>query len=61
MRSEGFVAGRHTVITTVDTFTEHCLRAFLTRRGENTSGETWNEVAEKVARLGLWEFEDYRE
>lgn len=59
--AEGFVEGRHTVFTTVDTFTEHGLRAFLTRRVENTSGETWHEVAEKVARLGLWEFEDYRE
>ncbi len=59
--AEGFVDGRHTVITTVDTFTEDGLRSFLTRRVENTSGETWHEVAEKVVRLGLWEFEDYRE
>lgn len=59
--TEGFVDGRHTVITTVDTFTKDGLRSFLTRRVENTSGETWHEVAEKVARLGLWEFEDYRE
>lgn len=25
------------------------------------SGETWAEVANKVGRLGLWEFEDYSE
>lgn len=25
------------------------------------SGERWNEVAEKVSRLGKWEFEDYTE
>jgi hypothetical protein len=43
----------------VDTFTEAGLRSFLTRRVENLTGETWREVAEKVARLGLWEFEDY--
>lgn len=57
--AEGFVDGRHTVITTVDTFTEDGLRSFLTRRVESASGDTWHEVAEKVARLGLWEFEDY--
>jgi hypothetical protein len=57
--AEGFIDGRHTVITTLDTFTEDALRSFLTRRVENVSGETWNEVAHKVARLGLWEFEDY--
>jgi hypothetical protein len=28
---------------------------------ENVSGPAWHEVAEKVARLGLWEFEDYQE
>ena len=25
------------------------------------SGKDWNEIAEKVARLGKWEFEDYIE
>lgn len=25
------------------------------------SGNTWAEVANKVSRLGLWEFEDYQE
>jgi hypothetical protein len=24
------------------------------------SGATWREVAEKLARIGLWEFEDYQ-
>ncbi len=58
---EGFVDGRHTVITTLDGYSEEGLRSFLTRRVENVSGSTWHDVAEKVARLGLWEFEDYRE
>ena len=59
--AEGFVDGRHRVVTTLDTFTESGLRSFLTRRVENVHGETWPEVALKVARLGHWEFEDYRE
>ena len=28
---------------------------------KNCSGENWDEVALKVSRLGLWEFEDYIE
>ena len=59
--AEGFVDARHTVVTTQYSFTEAGLRSFLTRRVENISGDTWHQVAEKVARLGLWEFEDYSE
>lgn len=58
---QGFVDGRHMVVTSLDRFSEAGLRSFLTRRVENQSGDTWHEVAAKVARLGLWEFEDYRE
>lgn len=58
---EGFVDGRHTVVTTIDAFLEEGLRSFLTRRVETVSGAAWQEVAEKVARIGHWEFEDYRE
>lgn len=43
----------------MDAFSEQGLRSFLTRRIESASGDTWQEVAEKVARLGRWEFEDY--
>lgn len=56
---EGYVDGRHTVITTIDAYSEQDLRSFLVRRVENISGDTWREVAEKVARQGHWEFEDY--
>jgi len=58
--NEHFVDGRHTVVTTLDAYSEAGLRSFLTRRVENVSGATWQDVAERVARLGLWEFEDYR-
>lgn len=59
--NEGFVDGHHTVVTRLDGYSEQGLRSFLTRRVENVRGATWRDVAEKVARLGLWEFEDYRE
>ncbi len=58
---EGFVDGRHIVITTLDAYSEAGLRSFLVRRVGNVSGERWRDVAEKLARLGHWEFEDYRE
>lgn len=56
---EEVIIGRHFLIVfeydfnrirkTIETFCEKC------------TGETWTEVAEKVGRLGHWEFEDYRE
>ncbi len=57
-QAEGFVDARHTVVTTIPGYSEAGLRSFLTRRVEQVSGETWQEVAQKVARLGHWEFED---
>jgi hypothetical protein len=57
--TEGFIGGRHTVVTTVAGYSEEGLFAFLARRVEQVSGETWQEMAAKVARLGHWEFEDY--
>lgn len=34
---------------------------FIERYLRTCSGENWQEVAEKVARLGYWEFENYVE
>jgi hypothetical protein len=58
---EAFVDVRHTIVTTIAGYSEAGLRSYLTRRVEQATGETWHEVAEKVARLGYWEFEDYRD
>jgi hypothetical protein len=35
------------------------LKSFVEGYCLNCSGETWQEVAEKLGRLGKWEFEDY--
>jgi len=35
------------------------LALFLDRFVERCSAYTWREVAEKLSRLGVWEFEDY--
>lgn len=56
---EDVVIGRHhfivreynyeRIIRTIEDFIQDC------------SGNSWTEVAEKVSRLGMWEFEDYVE
>lgn len=37
-------------------FLSNCLNTHV----RNCSGANWNEVAEKIARIGRWEFEDYK-
>ena len=57
VEKDGFVVGRHyLVVRAYDPgFIEKLIRKFV----ERWSGESWSEVAEKVARIGDWEFEDY--
>lgn len=50
---------RHTIVTTIAGYSEAGLRSYLTRRVEQATDETWQEVAEKVARLGHAELEVY--
>ncbi len=33
----------------------------LKRLVEDTTGDTWEEIALKIGRIGMWEFEDYQE
>ena len=56
---EDVVVGRHHLIVREYNYERivNAIRDFL----QLCSGEDWNEVAEKVARLGKWEFEDYIE
>ncbi|MHB8793345.1 MAG: Imm8 family immunity protein [Thermoleophilia bacterium] len=37
------------------------LKNFIVSYVESCTGDTWQEVAEKLGRLGKWEFEDYQE
>lgn len=54
----GFVIGRHYLI--VDNYHFPFLRDLITKLVERCTGDSWEEVATKVARLGYWEFEDYQ-
>ena len=55
---EGTLIGRHHLI--VDHYDYVQLRKFVEKYVNQCTGNTWHEVAEKLGRLGKWEFEDYR-
>lgn len=52
-----FLVGRHLLIAR-DLNIESA-KEFLRRRFEEPEADTWPELASKLARIGLWEFEDY--
>jgi len=54
----GILDGRHHLI--VEKFDLDTIRAFLTEYAENATGDSWDEVAARLSRLGRWEFEDYQ-
>lgn len=57
VREHGPQIGRHLLI--MDVLDLGRAQAFLKERVERISAPTWLEVAERVARLGYWELEDY--
>ncbi len=60
-QTEDYVDGRHMIVTSMEAYSNAGLRSFLTKRAEQVMGETWQEAAEKVSRIGYWEFEGYQE
>jgi immunity protein 8 of polymorphic toxin system len=55
---DGMLSGRHHLL--MDEWNYDRLEAFLRRYVAGCSAPTWQGVAEKIGRLGKWEFEDYR-
>ena len=49
---------RHLIL--MDEYDENALKSLVRNLVENTTGETWREIAEKLARYMFWEFEDYQ-
>lgn len=58
-QAHGVVDARHHLIVTG--FDWCRIQSYLERRVVQCQGDTWSEVATKLARLGYWEFEDYTE
>jgi hypothetical protein len=54
----GPMIGRHHVI--VLEWNWRVVHDFLVRTFEGQDALTWNELAERLGRIGHWEFEDYR-
>jgi len=50
---------RHRLL--MKSFNFGAVRNFVERYVHGCEGATWKEVATKLAKLGLWEFEDYQE
>jgi Immunity protein 8 len=54
---DGVVAGRHFLF--VDAIARQRVEEFVRDRLRRIDGEAWTELAEKIGRIGFWEFEDY--
>lgn len=57
--TEGVFNSRHHLI--MSRFDVNEIRSFLIDSATRCEGSTWSEVAEKLGRIGKWEFEDYIE
>ena len=55
----GFLFGRHYLI--VERYDYKFINNAISSLCANISGSCWRDVAERLARYGKWEFEDYRE
>jgi Immunity protein 8 len=53
-----FVPGRHYLF--VKEYDYAALERYVRDYCQRCAGNSWKEVAEKVARLGYWEYEDYK-
>lgn len=58
LAAQTVLMGRHWLF--VAELSPRKVEEFLRRRIEHIMGPTWDEVAQKVGRLGASEFEDYR-
>ncbi len=55
----GLYNPRHHLVVSLEGFDQRTLRAWLEARVREAEAPTWREVAERLGRLGYWEFEDY--
>ena len=58
-KQEDILFGRHKVI--VFEYNYHRIINHIEKLVGRYEGQDWNDLANKIARYGYWEFEDYRE
>lgn len=58
VQEEGIITGRHLLIVTDYRYDQ--IYRYIVKYLSTCTGNSWQEVAAKVGRLGSWEFEDYR-
>jgi hypothetical protein len=56
----GIYDARHHLIVNLDEFDKRALHDWFALRVGRVEEGTWAEIAERLGRLGHWEFEDYR-
>jgi Immunity protein 8 len=49
---------RHHVVVNVEDFDRRQLESWLRSQVQQATGSTWSEIADRISRLGAWEFED---
>ena len=57
IKKVGVINGRHHLI--VNEYDIDKIRSFLVEYAHKCAGNTWQDVAIKLSRMGHWEFEDY--
>jgi hypothetical protein len=59
VREAGVVDGRHHLV--MASLDRELIERHLRRHIESLEADDWSELASKIGRFGLWEFEDYSE
>jgi hypothetical protein len=58
-RTGGIYNPRHHLVVTFEHFDKRALEAWLAAVVREVQADTWSEIAQRLSRLGYWEFEDY--
>ena len=58
MSKNEIVLGRHHLV--VKEYNIERLRFFLSEFGRRCEADSWDEAAQRLSRIGKWEFEDYK-
>ncbi len=56
--SGGIYDARHHVVVDVGRFDQRALKEWFAARVRRLEGGDWGQIAERLGRLGYWEFED---